>query len=348
MKQRLILFSMISAIGVSPPVLSEISVNGFATVALGVADDDHGFLGYDKDPDAQQDSLVGLQFNFPVNEKVGATVQLLSKGSNDWDSDIEWAYLSYNMDNGTTLRAGKLRLPIYSYSDYLDVGYARTFLRAPQVVYEIVTFSAYNGVDAIIPLDMNDSTLTLQPFYGSVEEVGNLGNFEMNNLIGLNATWEWNSFTARGIYAYAELDGDNPLLQKKDSSFSGLSAQYDNGSWFIMAEYAMTEIDDQASDNDAGYIGAGVHLGDFTPYVVLGMAETQDNDERASIPLLEPLTYERKEYSVGLRWDCMPSVALTADLTIQDDFNSTGGFSGVPAGEFKDGNIFTIAASAVF
>ena len=349
MKQRLIVLSIASTMGVCPPLLAEVDVHGFTTIAMGVADDDHGFFGYDKDPDAQQDSLVGLQFNFPVNDQLGATVQLLSKGSNDWEADIEWAYLSYSTDNGTTLRGGKLRLPIYSYSDYLDVGYARTYMRAPQVVYDIVAFSSYNGIDALIPIDLGDASITLQPFFGRTEETGPLGSFEMKNLLGMNATWEWDSFTARAIYAFAELDSETvPILQEKDSSFTGVSAKYDNGAWFIEAEYAMTEIDDQANDVDAAFVGAGFRVGDVTPYVVIGMAETQDNEKRAGIPELLPQTYERKEYSVGVRWDCIPSVALTADLTILDDLNDTGGFSGVPASEHRDGSIFTIAASAVF
>ncbi len=93
------------------------TINGFATVAMGLADNDGQYIGYGEDLDLEPDSKAGVQIGYSINEKMTATVQFLARGADEWDPEMEWAYLSYNTDGGNTIRAGKLRLPFYMYSD---------------------------------------------------------------------------------------------------------------------------------------------------------------------------------------------------------------------------------------
>ncbi len=60
------------------------------------------------------------------------TVQATVKSEQDtWKGNLEWAYLSFAAAQGLTLRAGRLRLPIYMYSETLDVGFTHPWLRLP-------------------------------------------------------------------------------------------------------------------------------------------------------------------------------------------------------------------------
>lgn len=261
---------------------AETTINGFATIAVGLADNDGEYLGYTQDLDLQPDSKAGVQIGYKVNDKMDATVQILARGADDWDPKMEWAYVSYHADNGTTVRAGKLRLPFYMYSDYLDVGYAQPFLRSPTGVYTInPLFDTYTGVDAIIPVELSGSTLTFQPFYGGVDDESFGTTFKLSNLVGANANWEYDALQIRAIYSIGKFTESNePALADQDASFAGIGFKYEAGSWFISGEYASIEVDGVIYDTDAAYLAAGYQLGDWTPYISVGMSETTDNSVR--------------------------------------------------------------------
>ena len=383
MRQKFVFSCAVVAALHASSALADVTINGFATFALGIADNDGLYLGYGEDLDAQPDSVVGVQMNYAVNDKMDATVQFLARGSESWAPKAEWAYLSYHTDSGSTIRAGKLRLPFYMYSDFLDVSYAQPFLRPPSSIYTLVPlFDSYTGVDALIPIVFSNSTLTIQPFYGGVDDEKNGTEFKLSNILGANASWEWQNLQLRVIHATGDFTDSNVAeLKGNSASFSGLGGKYDAENWFVTAEYATTTVDGIINDTKAGYLAFGYRLGAWTPYLSVGMSETSDNDERepliaqlsgaiaglnagvitpddvgmtiaqaqGSLNRLSQFNYERKEYSIGTRWDFMPNVALKMDVTRYDDFNGSGGFdSDYYQTAQSDVTIASIAVDAVF
>lgn len=328
MRQTIALSCMLFGAASAAPALAEVSVNGFASIVTGIADSDAGYLGYTQDFDFQPDSVAAVQLGYPINDKMNATVQMIARGKDNWEPEMEWAYISYNADNGNTYRAGRLRIPFYMYSDYLDVRYAQPFLRPPRAVYSLIAFSSYTGVDALIPVDLGNSTLTLQPFYGGTKDQTPGGvRFKLTNLMGANATWEWEDLMVRAVYAQTDAASpDSALLDNVDGSFVGLGVKYDAGSWFGVAEYGAVKIDGAFNDNTGAFVAMGYRAGDWTPYASVGFLETSDNEKRAGIPQLSALTFERTEYTLGTRWDYMPNVALKAELSWLGDFNGSAGF----------------------
>ncbi|MBQ1782054.1 MAG: hypothetical protein II007_00210 [Gammaproteobacteria bacterium] len=344
-------------------------VNGFASVAVGTASNDAGFYGYDEDAEWLPDSVLGLQMTFNVNEQTEATVQLQARGADDWDPDIEWAFLAYTFDNGTKLRAGKLRLPLYMYSDYLDVGYAYPFARPSVDVYSLVDFSSYTGVDLLLPLDLGSSSLTLQPFGGSMTDDVGSNEVTLKNIIGLVGQWEWDSLTLRAIYGQGDLEtdplGSLGLINDTDAEFNGIAASYDPGNYFITAEFARRKNEGVYPDADAGYVVGGYRFDEFTPYLMVGQTETTDDDERdalAALGLRSGFDIRRTTYSAGIRWDFMPQLALKFDVTKADSFDDTTGGLGsnagivntiagpqyVNLGTYDDTTIYSIILDAVF
>jgi len=76
--------------------------------------------------------------------------------------------LSYEINDSTQINAGKLRIPFYRYSDFLDVGYAYPWARPPQTVYNLV-FSTFDGLSIVNNHTIGDWDSTVQAVYGSYD-----------------------------------------------------------------------------------------------------------------------------------------------------------------------------------
>ena len=135
--------------------MNNVRFNGFVSIGGGMTLDDgetmrvDGATGaeYDDSVKFGPDSLFALQAHVDLAENLSATVQLVGRGGNDFDAGFEWAYVSYEATDELTLSAGHRRLPIWFYSDSLEVGYAYHWIRPPTDLYGS-PLNVYNGVNA--------------------------------------------------------------------------------------------------------------------------------------------------------------------------------------------------------
>ncbi|MDO6441518.1 hypothetical protein [Marinobacter sp. 2_MG-2023] len=307
--------------------------NGFFSTGIARASNDAGYAGITEETNVADLSLMALQGTFDVTEKTQAVLQLVGRGADDWDPEIEWAYLSHRPTNDLQLRAGKMRVPIFMYSDSLEVGYAQPWARPPQSVYGPIAITSYVGADASYNFNFDSSSLTATAFTGFTDEDGNSGDVELRNIGGLNLTWTDYVWTVRGVAATAEASIDatklgelapvpvnSVLADGSRGNFYGIGASYDDGKWQIISEVTRVEVGGKFPDTDSAYLSIGHRFGSWTPYVVAGWIESKDEGERkgAFISGLVPesiLNYQRQEYSVGTRWDITPGVAIKADVT---------------------------------
>ncbi|GGQ19618.1 hypothetical protein [Shewanella litoralis] len=355
----------------------KVKLNGFISGAYISSDNDAGYNSADTSANFSEDSKVGLQATFDISDRTQAVLQLMMRGEYDWEVEAEWAYLAHRFENGVKLRGGKLRVPLYMYSDYLDVGYAQPFARPPEEVYGAVPFSSYTGAGASYDVDFDDSTLTMQMF-GGESKVKSTGT-EVSNLIGANVSWTDETWTLRAVYGQAQLDGsvksevdvelapgvitqaDYTVLELNDEkgTFTGVGASYDNGEVIAITEWTRIEVDAAYPDSDSGYLTLGYRIKEFTPYVTVAYMKTQDNDERLPISVaaatqMLAFNAERMAYSLGLRWDAIDNVAVKFDVTYADDFGDTsGGFlnnvdSNTGQIIYDDTLIYTVKFDAVF
>lgn len=343
-------------------------INGFASVAVGMANNDANYKEYKNELNWEPDSIVGLQGTFMPVDHLEATVQFTTAGNNDWDLETEWAYLAYTFDSGAKIRGGKLRVPFYMYSDYLEVGYAYPFVRPSVDVYDLFPISSYTGIDALIPVAVGDGTLTFQPLTGEVNESINGADYKLKNTVGMVMQYDLNSWVLRGVYSQTKVETDSSaiaFMDGKTGKFMGIGASYDPGEWFVVSEFGRIELDGAFPDKDAAYIAGGVRIDSVTPYLMVGTTKTQDDDERANATL-KALGYrsasdvKRNSYSVGVRWDFMPQVALKFDTTWLNNFGDTTG--GLPGNSSQLGNtgvqinngtydntvLYTLSVDAVF
>jgi hypothetical protein len=124
----------------------DFSLHGFGTVAGGiVAQDDIQILKYEDSMSYDSDSMIAVQLDSKLHQKLSFTVQLVSRSIENYDVETEWAYLNYQWSGNTDIKLGRIRNTLYFYSDQLEVGYAYHWIRPPDEVYSIPV-SWYEGV----------------------------------------------------------------------------------------------------------------------------------------------------------------------------------------------------------
>ncbi|MDO3387865.1 hypothetical protein QWI17_18620 [Gilvimarinus sp. SDUM040013] len=361
---------------VNKPIENRVRFNGFFSVAYGAASNDAGYIGYMKEGTFENESLFGLQGAFTITDQTEVTMQLVGRGNENWEPSLEWAYISHSFSSDFKARAGKMRLPLFMYSDSLEVGYAQPWLRPPEEIYGAIPVTSYTGIDGLYDINFDMSTLTLQAFVGeSKEDITQLGQvveLEVNDLLGGSATWTDFTWTLRGNVAVTDINtggGDDIPTE-----FYGLGFGYNNGRLQLLSEFTRLEIDGATPDADAAYFTAAYTFGSVTPYATYSVRESTDDDERPysrgfifaaitnpaspffgnseAIALSDVQNTERSAYSLGLRWDVMSNVALKFDVTRASGFGDTGGgLSGnnfTPVVVYDDADVYTIKLDAAF
>lgn len=127
--------------------------------------DFYDYAFYTEELDFEQESLIALQLRAEVMTNLSATVQLVAKGADGWSPDVDWAYVSYQVGQDGTLMAGRRMLPMYYFSEFMEVGYAYPWIRPPANLYwwEITQF---NGLTYSHTFRAGDWTIVPSIFAG--------------------------------------------------------------------------------------------------------------------------------------------------------------------------------------
>ncbi len=320
----------------------EYRFNGFGTVGftyLGGEDDgrSYGVQGQTTDSwRGDQLSKFGAQLQYGITDNVGATIQLTAKPQQDeWKANLEWAYLSWQANDRLMLRGGRLRSPVYMYSESLDVGYSYPWLRLPDEVYSQVQVTNYEGVDAVYTLPLSFGSATFQVAGGQAKNRDYFAyddqfDIDYGHLFGANVSLATNDFgTFRIGYVEADitidvngsinnyLGGSNNLsllqLDRQKGKFTSLGYQYDNGTWVSNNEWTSRVIENDGSASvDAFYLMGGRRFGDFLPHVTY--AQLDDNGGR------------QNSWTFGLNYQATPTVVVKGEFKRVD---TSGGYDGV-------------------
>ncbi len=111
------------------------------------------------------ESLAGLQLTAKFTSKLSATIQEVSRATNENNRPTpDWAFLSYDATPNWTFQAGRKRIPLYYYSDYLYIGYAYPWVRPAPDVYGWPIYE-YNGANVDYHTGLGNSDWTLEANY---------------------------------------------------------------------------------------------------------------------------------------------------------------------------------------
>jgi len=320
----------------------EALINGFGTVGithLGGEDDGRGYGLSGQTNDSwrgDQLSKFGAQLTYGVTDTVGLTLQTTAKAySDEWKANLEWAYLSWQSTDNLMLRFGRLRTPVYMYSESIDVGFAYPWLRLPDEVYSQVQLSNYEGADLVYNLPLSFATVSFQvaggvaknrDYYLYDEEF----DIDYDNVFGASVSLATNDYgTVRIGYVEADIETEisgsftdifgNPssatllALDKDKGKFTSIGYQYDNGTWLTANEWTSRVIEnDNTHSTDSFYLMGGRRFGDFLAHVTYAQL---DEDEG-----------RQNSWTLGLNYNILPTVVLKGEYKRVD---TNGGYDGV-------------------
>jgi hypothetical protein len=320
----------------------EALINGFGTVGvthLGGEDDGRGYGLSGQTNDSwrgDQLSKFGAQLTYGVTDTVGLTLQTTAKAySDEWKANLEWAYLSWQSTDNLMLRFGRLRTPVYMYSESIDVGFAYPWLRLPDEVYSQVQLSNYEGADLVYNLPLSFATVSFQvaggvaknrDYYLYDEEF----DIDYDNVFGASVSLATNDYgTFRVGYVEADIETDisgsfidflgRPssasllALDKDKGKFTSIGYQYDNGTWLTANEWTSRVIEnDNTHSTDSFYLMGGRRFGDFLAHVTYAQL---DEDEG-----------RQNSWTLGLNYNILPTVVLKGEYKRVD---TKGGYDGV-------------------
>lgn len=302
--------SMLAGLIATPfsTAMADIQWNGFLSVGGGMTfDDDETFAGYDNDLSFAPDSILGLQASSDLGENLSVTGQLVARGDTS-EVKAEWLYLSYQLNPNLRINVGRQRMPLFLYSDYVDVGYAYHFQRPPTSVY----MSPINSVDSVSLLYkrfVGPLETALHAWGGSykendVEFEGQILDLEITDNVGASLTLVYNDWlTVRGIYSqakttitgegYARVAGLGQLAQsvgnhkvakamngeEVGNTFAGLSISAELNDYLFVAEAIQQNLENTDQDTNAFYISAARRFGNFMPYITLERNEVHTNND---------------------------------------------------------------------
>lgn len=197
----------------------DLNINGFLSVGASMMDNDKvAIAGYDNQGGFKQDNILGLQISKQVNQSTTVTGQLVSRGSDDYKTESAWAYVSYAANDDLDLRMGRIRVPFYFYSDFLEVGYAYDWVRPPFEVYNI-PFSSLDGADATYRFSLGDFDNSAQVYYGRYNP--NSSSLDLRNFTGIVLTSNLGNMTYRASYHQTEIESKST---SDPTSFGGQNA----------------------------------------------------------------------------------------------------------------------------
>ncbi|HSX52429.1 MAG TPA: DNA topoisomerase IV [Cellvibrio sp.] len=313
-KNRLAL--TIAALMAAPVVqAADVDISGFLSVEGGMVDDENSvpYKGYSEEDFTFDRNILGLQVSGQVNENVTATAQLIARSTNDYEVTADWAYLSWQASENGKVRAGRLRTPLYMYSDYLDVGYAYPWISAPNEVYYL-PFNNVDGIDYYATAALGSFDTTFQAYFGSFDsdfkfEDGTEGYASLRNQMGVAATIGKSWWTLRAAYHQVDLSVDinNPQLaglisqlsaspfasivpsiaiDEDKATFGEVGINIDTGIFVAAAEHVEFEVKDSLlAKNVRDYVMVGVRVSDFLFHVTGSKADDEIANLTGDIPV---------------------------------------------------------------
>jgi hypothetical protein len=149
---------------------SDLNIYGFMSVGAGILDNDNVTIeGFEGEGNFKQDTIFALQVSKQVNDKTTVTGQLVSRGTDDFKTEAAWAFVAYQATEDFTARMGRLRIPFFYYSEFLEVGYAYNWVRLPSDIYNI-PFSSFDGVDFTQQFSIGNLDSNIQVNYGRLTD----------------------------------------------------------------------------------------------------------------------------------------------------------------------------------
>jgi len=327
--------------GISTPVNAdwweEISLSGFATATYSQSNDKVQWL-----PNVDEDGEMGMPPAMPkyasgtdeigsfrgtgygvnISSQINDFVNLSSQFTafaqeNDYSVNLDWAFISMQLNDEIALRTGKIKFPVGIVNEYVNVNYANPWIQAPAVIYSTAIYSAqatreaYTGASILYNVEVDDWYYDIDLFGGEVglEE----STLKKSAGITLRANWDdavlfqashfsGTMYTHRGNPVFAMMNDQNyasTMLSVK-ADWNNIMFFYENAS--VKMDGVVNGVESDMMNSDSWYSTLGYQMGNFLPHFTYQSLKQGDGDEN-------------KVSTIGLRWDVASSVAVKFELS---------------------------------
>jgi len=319
MKKQLLVASVMAALAVQAQAGTlddgNLSISGFGTLAVAKSDTDQAqFARYNQAEGVMDkariglDSNLGLQATYTFNDWLSGTAQVLTRKNTSptFTTDLTWAFLKAKINDETSVRVGRVLLPLFIISDYQNVGYANTMMRPPIEMYGQAPIENIDGADINYQHAFGDFNFTTQAFVGTsrgklfIPTAGGVVATYRAPAAGIAFTGEYGPFVFRLGHAQAKLESNDlaPLnqltgtirgaaalfgpyaasvnqladdlgvTQGKKIGFTSVGLTMDWKNIVLQTEYAQRRAKDPVyiPDTNAWYTMVGYRIGKVLPY----------------------------------------------------------------------------------
>lgn len=324
--------------------------NGYMNLTGGMlahkADDTHpDRVGYENRFTGMQDSLFALQASKKLDNRLSITGQMIAQGATDqFKTSVNWAYVTYDINDNSSFRAGRLGLPTFYYSDFLYVGTAYSWITPPVEVYDFAI--SYQGVDYLRRDSFEGLDITTEVFAGAADNDvarpdGSTISSKSRDLVGVSFTFntfDW--LTARLMTSKSRaatnynIDFASQLEAQVPSSFAGvipdvvsnikealnttgakadyseatLKADFDK--FYFMSEFMQTKVDTLMQINfRRWYVSGGVRSGKFTYHLTFAKSDDPASDIADTFPYSSSAVFPTNQITQALLTSVSDGVA---------------------------------------
>lgn len=286
---------------------------------------------------ADQESLVGVQGTVHLSDSVSATAQVLSRPNNfNYRPTIDWAYASWSVSDHWTLQAGRKRIPLYYYSDFLYIGTAYPWVRPPADVYGWPIY-AYDGVNAAYTGQWGGITVDANLWAGRFDRRDAPYDTKIYYSTPTNEKWEsiaggyltltqgeWSTrlmlMRFKDTIWQTQADAPDKIFTPGYSTvIGGISANYDGNHWLLRTELNRFKQSVSNFQYDYYLAGLGYKWGELTGIGTVSRYVTRD---------LGAGFEGRLSYSLAVRYDLNKNWALKAQYDWSKDKTTAYTFFG--------------------
>lgn len=355
-------------------------VNGFMSTGVSVTNSvaqynmpGHGNVN--NEANFSTPSLAGLNLQADFGKHFYAVAQVLANGDttagySQYAVQADWMYLGFKANDNISVQAGRFRMPIYMYSQDMEVGYDYPDAYLPNEVYRIIPFYQMNGITALFSMPIGQSAwqVDFQPVFGeskfnysaTVSNGGSVATAPLSvngtNLLGASFDVKNDEITVHAAYLQGQISGSAALpgesvsIPKLTARFYSAGASYTQPQGlFLSTEWAHRQIDAPIASLTGFYGTAGYNFeGQWMPYFTYAHLNTTNESALLSHSgkLPSELYEKQQSYTLGLDYYYNQYVVIKSAYTlIQPLKNGLGLFQNIAGGPVS---MYTLSASVAF
>jgi len=304
---------------------NDISIHGYGTVGATYQDNNNVLFrnnlnttkGSRADISFANSSLLGLQLDLPIDEKLSFVAQGVAsaKNSNGKLLELGWLNAKYQFNDNFSIKVGKMRSSSFIYSEVLDISYSYDWMRLPDM-YSIIPINNYTGIEFHHDIDIGDFTFISTYLYGESHSIlyDNLlngetieGSLSADKMYGVAVKVLYDDFTFRVAYSDFKLTLHSPVLdgsldqlnalnipsvteaineysvENTSMQYFELAARYDFEKAYLLAEYIKVTSHSLTSNNSSWYIGTGYNFEKWSPFMLYSQTKSVNQYEDIKI-----------------------------------------------------------------